>query len=138
MELSGVNKTGRQIRVVDGSRGIFTMRYSLRCSFSFYLSLIKNERQLGSLSSVVAEVRVLEAFRPNLTRNTIKFKRLGSFEPRDCCYVKYSNSSKRQHWEVYLNDQQTQSTTTFKTCELFCVKNLREVNGKELAVSEYF
>jgi len=76
----------------------FISKYVLKCSFSYYLSLVKNDRQLLAFSGNIAEIKVLEAYRPNLTRNTLKFKKIGSLESRECSYIKYQNSVKRQHW----------------------------------------
>ena len=99
MDISSPSKTKLNISLIDNGRmSTFIIKYSLGCSFSYYLSLLKNDRLLSSLSNLIGEVKVLEAFRPNLTKNIIKFKRLGGFEPRECNYIKYQNSSKRQHW----------------------------------------
>lgn len=55
----------------------------------------KNDKLQQSFSQLISESKVLEAYRPNLTRNTLKFKRIGSFEARDCYYIKYQNGSKK-------------------------------------------
>jgi hypothetical protein len=57
----------------------FLISYTLNCSFSYYLSLLKNDKLLSALSPLISELRVVESFRPNLTRSTIKFRRMGSF-----------------------------------------------------------
>jgi hypothetical protein len=71
------------------------MNYKLKCEYSFYLSTIKNDKLQHTFSSVLGDLRVVEALRPNLTKNVMSFKRMGSFDARGCHYVKYQNSSKR-------------------------------------------
>ena len=138
LEVGQPNRADLEITLVESPRlSTFVMKYSISCPFSFYRSLLTNDKALTSFSSSIAELKVLEAFRPNLTRNTIKFKRLGSFEPRDCFYVKYQNSGKQQHWEVYIHDEKSETSPAYKTCELFCLKTLKETGPKQLSITEY-
>lgn len=62
---------------------------------------------------------------------------MGLLEARDCFYVKYQNSTSGQHWEVYLNDDKHENSQHYKTCEVFCVKKIREYEERQLEVTEY-
>ena len=117
IEVGQPNKANLDItRIENGRMTTFINKYILKCSFSYYLSLLKNERQLISFSNNIAELKVLEAYKPNLTRNTIKFNKIGSFESRECSYIKYQNSVKRQHWEIYIHDEKADISPNYKTC----------------------
>lgn len=113
------------------------LSYKLNCSYSYYVSILKNDKIFASLNSLIAESKTLEAYKPNLTLNTLKFRRIKGFEPRDCFYVKYQNGGKRQHWEIYINDETAERNPNFKTCEVFCAKSFRQVSETELDIVEY-
>jgi hypothetical protein len=112
------------------------LNYTLSCSYSYYLSVAKNDKTLAGLNPLLAESRMIESYKPNLTLNTLKFKRIGGFEARDCYYVKYQNGGKRQHWEIYLSVEGEQSPA-FKTCDLFCAKSIRQTAERQLQFTEY-
>lgn len=80
LDVGEPNRAGLRVELINNNRmTTIIARYSVGCSYSYYLSLIKNEKVNASFSAQIAEMKVIEAFKPNLTRNTLKFKRLGSF-----------------------------------------------------------
>lgn len=97
----------------------FFIKYKLNCSYSYYLSIIKNEKLALQFSPLIAEMKTIESLKPNLTLNIYKFKKIGSFEARDFTYYKFQNGSKGQHWQIYLNDDNykaTENNLSYKTC----------------------
>lgn len=99
LELSRPNNINLQITSLDNQNfNSFLITYKLKSEYSFYVSTIKNDKLQNTFSSFLGEIKAVEALRPNLTRNLISFKRMGSFEARGCHYVKYQNGSKREHW----------------------------------------
>ena len=60
MDIGQPNKSNLNISVIDNGRmSTFIMKYSLPCSFSYYLSLLKNDKLIMSLSPMIGEVKVL-------------------------------------------------------------------------------
>jgi hypothetical protein len=105
LEVGSPNKANLSISVKENSRGhTFHINYKLNCSYSFYLAIIKNEKNIMQFSNLIAEAKIIESLKPNLTLNSLKFKRFGSLEPREFNYVKYQNGSKRQNWEILMHE----------------------------------
>ena len=54
LDISQPNKANLDITSVSNSKmSTFIIKYSLGCSFSYYLSLLKNDRLLASFSPVI-------------------------------------------------------------------------------------
>lgn len=70
----GLTKCSLQINKIDGFK--FEVRYQLPCSYSFYSMLMKdsnasNKKYLG----LFEKHQVLEAFKPNFTKNLTRMRR---------------------------------------------------------------
>jgi hypothetical protein len=54
------NKTGLEISLIENARrSCFVLRYTLNCTYSFYLSVLRAEKTLVNLGGFVAESKTI-------------------------------------------------------------------------------
>ena len=114
------------------------IHYRLPCSYDFYRRVNGDYSAVCTLNPIITANRIEETLQPNLTLNHLSFKKFMLLEPRFFRYVKYNNSSDKQHWEVTASVRaRPECEPSAKECELTTITCLEEQGSSGLGVHSY-